>query len=330
MNYNYLINNNLILNKYKIENINYNINIYYVHDYLCKIILIGNNNINVDNNHNNNIDIKIRLYDVSGIEEEIISIGSLNKDYKIIEIYTKTKLIKSEISYITDKKILLNGNINNNYINLIFNNTNIEFIYYDDIYKREFIKNNYNTILDLYDLYKDVNFKYIIFVCIYIYINGGIYINENIELLKLINDIGFKNNIITNKNILLLLISDKNNEYILNYIDSLIYSKFIKDNYFNKNKINLSINKPINDYNKEQYNFLNKINDYIFLIEYNQDKYLIEYLNLDYYIITCFDNNFDNNFYIICLNNKNNIIKKIELNKDKLYYPNKYFFRVLF
>jgi hypothetical protein len=331
MNYNNLINNNLILNKYIVDDNNiednnnkYNINIYYIEDYLCKIIIIRNYD------HNDHDDIKIKLFDFINNEEENISIGSLNIDYKIIEIYTKIKLIKSNMLYICDKKILLNEDLNNNYINLIFNNTNIEFVYYDNIYKREFIKNNYNKILELYDLYKDDNLKHIIFICIYIYINGGIYIHQNLKLLKSINDIGFENNIIIDKNNLLLLISDKKNEYIINYLDSLLYSKYIDYSNYNKNQINeniYSITAPINEYSIEKYNILNKIKDNIFLIEYSENKYLLEYLNLDYYLITCNEGEFENNFYVICLNNKNNFIKKIELHKDnKINCYNKFIF----
>ena len=316
MNHDILISNDY----YIIDDIdNYKINIYYIYEYLCKIIIYQKN---IKDN-----DIIIKL-----LPNELLSIGSIKEHIKIIEIYTNTLLQKSNEGYITDKKILVYDISNDNYIKLILDNPKIKFTYYDNIYKREFIKVNYNSILNLYDLFCDDYFKHIIFVCVYIYINGGIFVDENINLNKPLDIIGLNDKILLNNGILLLLISEKGNKNIIKYIDFLLYSTEM-DNSFDISCKDLD---PCNiKYCKNKYKILGNINNIIFLIEENEydseleNNYKFEYLNLDYYMVSSPEYEINDDFYILCLNNNDSSIQKKRFNIDnRVNYNNRFIFTV--
>jgi hypothetical protein len=182
--------------------------------------------------------------------------------------------------------------------------------------------------LRLYDLFCDDYFKHIIFVCVYIYINGGIYINNNIKLLKSLDNIGFSDKIVLNKGVLLLLISDKCNIDIINYMNSLLYcteidNKYdITNQYFDVNDI---------DYCKDKYNILGDVNNILFLIEdsLSKDNYVFEYLNLNYYMVSSLDSEINDNFCITCINNEKSSTEKLFFIKNnRVNYKNRFIFSV--
>ena len=281
----------------KIDNIiddnNFVYFISYVNDHICKIFLKNKKNTGWD-------------YDLIFIlknkdNEELISIGSSNICYKIIDVYTNIKL---DINYkncnnnhnIENSKsilILENDFIKfNNYLveysNLISNNIGLSYIYFNNYDKRLFVKKEFDSYLSLYDSIKNIDFKNIIFTILYLYKNGGYYISNNIILNKKITELDCNNNdliFINNNSVIELLFSNKNKKELLEYLDYIDLNNGVMNNfkileyhYFTmKSQIN------IDKYNYKYENIIRVYNIKFFIV--SKMLYSIEYLDHNYYLL---------------------------------------------
>jgi hypothetical protein len=189
-----------------------------------------------------------------------------------------------------------------------------------------FIKTNCNEYLDTYDLLKEKDMKNMIFICNYLYLNGGYYLSFNIELNKNITDFSDKNYYIINNNLILeLLFCTKDNKNIMTYLDQLLY--------LNSNMIVNEIFKDFEKVNTEYYilktddykiinnNYIKNvftINQYKFLID-SSIAYNIEYLNLNYYKIDS-EYNIEKDLEIIIINNETSLKTSVKINQDNKYH----------
>lgn len=323
-----------ILNRFEIvkdEHIDkFSVNMYYLEDNLCKIIIRRNDVFNGWGK-----DLKIILYSEDEQNNEILSTGSSDINTKIIDIYVDIKLNKKIMNYTDNKKIIQISNKKKfenfkNYLiftNIIDNNINLDYIYFNEADQRIYIKNNCNEYLDTYDLLKEKDLRNMIFICNYLYLNGGYYISFNINLNKNIVDISDRNCYIINDNLILeLLFCDKDNKNIITYLDQLLYlnSNMIIDEIFRDfEKVNIEyyIFNALDDYKIINNNYIKNvfsINQYKFLID-SDIIYHIEYLNLNYYKIES-DNNIEKDLEIIMIDNKTSIRTSIKINQDSKYY----------
>ena len=328
----------------------FRINIYYLEDYLCKIIV---RRIDLNSGWGKNLKILLHGLDNS---EEIISIGSNDYENKIIEIYTNIKLYKNDDNnneffdkniIQCDKNNIIDNNIKFlNFTNIIDNNININYVFFNIYEQRKFIKDNSKKYLNLFDLIKDDEIKNIIFICNYLYINGGYYISLNIDLYKSIKNLN-KNNTnyysLDENNFINLFLTEKENNDILEYLNFILNKlgyndKTIKKLENNTKNINSDIdiysifknsekisdeefNKNINSYkfikNNIFYKNIFKINNYKFIINSDNTNYSIEYLNIDYFLIKELDNSkfIENNLELICINNDIDIYNIIIFNE---------------
>jgi hypothetical protein len=184
----------LIKNKYYITenntNDNFHIVLYYLSDNKCKIVIRRLDDVAWGQ------DLQIILSSIDDNSEDKISLGSCNKNIKIIEIYTNIKLYKTEyFNQIIPKVIIQTSNENmnkniyhyNSIMTFIELNPEYEFKIFDDKESREFIINNsdkfYNNkennekydIIDLYDKLFISSMKANFFKLFYLYIMGGCY-----------------------------------------------------------------------------------------------------------------------------------------------------------
>jgi len=325
---------------------NYKINIYSMNDNLCKIIIRNNINKGWDN------DIKINIYDYNAENKECISIGSSDKNSKIIDFYTFIKICQNIDNFSTTRKIIQTHESNkiydyNKYLNftqIIDLNTNVDYNFYNPDEQRIFIKNNCKSYLDIYDSLKNNDLKNIIFICNYLFLNGGFYVGLNVNLKISVSELYKKNKNIylLNNNLLELLFCDKNDNILISYLNNLLnnntlstheseelFNKYVKLESDNYNILNNNFNINYDDlYFK---NIIN-LNEDNFIIEggYDKDNLTLEYLNLNYYSLNL-SNNFseiDNNITIICYTkiNKKKIIKLSEMKKFNIKNEIKYIF----
>lgn len=323
-----------ILNKYELLNDlnnHYILTIFYLEDYLCKVIIVNKSGWNDDikiklykNNNQKLINYEKDKMNEEKLEEEILSCGSCDINYKMIDFYTNIKL-KYNDKLNHDKNIIMvetnEINVNNyliKYINFIENmNDDFNYIFFDNIFKRQFIKDNYSKYLHFYDLLIDIHYKNLIFILLYIYTNGGYYISHNIYLKK---DILHFNNIyfINNYHLLELLITNKNNQCIIDYVDHLILNNGNFEDIHNIFKNNINILEYSSFYmndqlkiSKDKFSNIWKANKYIFMIDGKYD-YEGEYLNMGYYFIRVKNNDYiEKNLIIYYLNEDNDILNNI-------------------
>jgi mannosyltransferase OCH1-like enzyme len=227
--------------------------VYYLDLYKAKIII---RRLDKDTGWANNVMLKI--YDISdNNKSQLLSIGSSNKNIKILNIFTNIEL--HQIYYKPQKipKIIIQTTSNKNIKNILHYNSiqtfielNPEYEYriLDDDESRLFIKNNFDIdILVAYDMLIPGSFKADLFRYCYLYINGGCYfdckqilrhpirtfVDENDDFL-VCKDIGpgFFNAVI---------LSSEKNELIMDTIERVKYKIF---NFY----------KIYNFMNKKQYN----------------------------------------------------------------------------
>ena len=326
----------------------FSIIVYYLEENLCKIIVRR-----LDENSGWGKDLKITLFSTDKSKKQIISIGSHIKNTKIIEVDTDIELKKLEEYNINQIKVIQakeNNNIDNHqeYLNLtdlIYENTNLNYEFFNIVKQREFIKNNFDKYLDIFDLLNNCYYKYLVFICCYIYLNGGIYISNNAQLLTNINDLNIQHNsyfIDKDDNELLFLYSEKNNNEIINYLNNILESNNSFNNSKGKNILNNFIEfKNIKNYKNDSINTINnyiinkdnifKIKSYKFIM--NSDiKYVIVYLDENYYLLKPFNkyNIIEKELFIKCINESNHKVSNIEIKTDKNNYKtnNVFFFTV--
>ena len=305
-----------ILNNYKVIEDEYSdvfkINIYYLEDNLCKI-----NIRRLDKNTGWGKDLKIIIYSYDDKDSEILSIGSSELNDKIMEFYTDIKLEKDivdikntyNIIQVNNKSTLDNYYEYLNYENIIDNNFNMNYILFSEKEQRIFIKNNCYDYLHIYDILIDTNLRNMIFICNYLYLNGGYYINTNINFYKSLDNYNIeKINYVYNNNIFEIIFSREKNIILLNYLNNIInnnYDNIIENELeIDKNDYSITFQKYIK--NNEVYKFTFEINNYKFIVLNNDEyTYNIEYANLNYYLLTT-----DN------INNSIITVKYIDINDD--------------
>jgi hypothetical protein len=325
---------------------NYKINIYSMNDNLCKIIIRNNINKGWDN------DIKINIYDSNTENKECISIGSSDKNSKIIDFYTFIKICKNIDNFSTTRKIIQIYESNkiydyNKYLNftqIIDLNTNIDYNFYNPDEQRIFIKNNCKSYLDIYDSLKNNDLKNMIFICNYLFLNGGFYVGLNINLKISISELYKKNKNIylLNNNLLELLFCDKSDNILISYLNNLLnnnystttleklFNKYVKLEYDSYNILNNNFKINYDDLYFQNIIILNEDKFIIVDGDYNKDILSLEYLNLNYYSLNLLNNfvKIDNNITIICYTkiNKKKIIKLSEMKKFNIKNEIKYIF----
>lgn len=173
-------------NKYEIiknynSNDDFHIALYYINQNKCKIIIRR-----LDDEGGWSLNLCINIYDDNN--KQNISLGSSSNNEKIMYIYTNITL--NPINIINQKipKVIIQTSKNNNYNSLLHYNSvqtflelnpEYEYYFFQDCDCREFIKNNFSTIiLDTYDMLHPGAYKADLFRYCYIYIKGGCYFDN--------------------------------------------------------------------------------------------------------------------------------------------------------
>ena len=285
----------------------FRINIYYLEDNLCKIIV---RRLGIKDGWGK--DLKIVLYSYDELENETISIGSNEYDSKIMEIYTDITLVK-DIRTSQEGKHFIHTNKPTtyseflNFTNIIDNNIKIEYRFFNIPEQRIFIKTYLNNALYEYDSIKDRYIKNMFFIYRYLYLNGGYYIDHNINLLKPIDEL--YNNI---------FISEDNKVFdllICNSLSKLDEPSKLDDTWqkLSDNYIYQNTDRIINQ-NEVYYKNIFNINKYKFIVNSNINSYIIEYLNLNYYILK--SDILEDDILITCINTITDKFEYINVNKN--------------
>jgi hypothetical protein len=158
--------------------------LYYLNNDKCKIIIRR-----LDEEYGWNFDLKIKIYDelIGDLFEEL-SVGSSEKNCKIINLNVGLELKPIEIYIQKIPKVIIQTSYNNNIKSLLHYNAvktflelNPEYKYefYDDNECREFIKKNFDSeVLDSFDLLNPGAYKADLFRLCIIFINGGCYFDN--------------------------------------------------------------------------------------------------------------------------------------------------------
>jgi hypothetical protein len=219
--------------------------VYYINDYKCNIIIRR-----LDDLYGWGVNLKIKVYDINKKDIfEIISIGSSNKNEKIINFYTTIKL--ENINYEIQKipKLIFQTVPNKNINNLLHHNSIMTFIelnpeyeykIFDDDDIRFFIKNNFDeNTLNAFDLIVSGAFRADFFRYCYLYINGGCYFDCKQILRKPLRNIINKNStLILCKDIDIgyfnaVMMSVKNDNKILEAIEMVKKKIYNFNSYYN-------------------------------------------------------------------------------------------------
>jgi mannosyltransferase OCH1-like enzyme len=294
-----------IYNKYNLineSNDDFHYVIYYIDDYKCKIIVRR-----LDDNNGWGVNLKVLIYEHEN-KSELISIGSSNKNCKIMNVYTKIRLEKDKYNRQIIPKIIFqtignknieNIQLHNSILSYIELNPDYEYKLFDDNEMRIFIKNNFDErILIAFDMLIAGAFKADLFRYCYLYIKGGCYFDcKSILRTPLKNIISTHDYLILCKDIgsgyyNAVMLSIKNNDLLLKTIDKCVDNiyNFNRKYDMNQPKFNqtdkiLSLTGPVllartisNDINKNNVlKFIhkhnnNKIHDYQRLfVEYNDN-----------------------------------------------------------
>ena len=185
-----------IKNSYECINKNsddYVLNIYYITDNKAQILIRKINDMK-----GWNYNLKIRIFEET--KNEIFDIGSSYKNYKKINVFSKNikfnkKIIQNlkipRIILQTHKDVDLKDDLAYNSIQTFIDfNPNYEYIFYNDIECREFIKKEFDDeYLYYYDIIYPGAFKADFFRYCYLYVNGGFYFDCKSILLKSLDDL---------------------------------------------------------------------------------------------------------------------------------------------
>jgi len=300
-----------IFNKYEL--INSSIDdiycvIYYIEEYKFNIILRR-----LDATCGWGVNLKLKLYSENN-DFHVISLGSSEKNFKVMNIVCKIKLYKTEYFEQNIPKTIIQTTYSRNIENVLHYNSiltyielNPEYEYkiFDNNDSRLFIKNNFDEyILIAYDLIIPGAFKADFFRYCFLYVNGGCYFDcKSILRVPLRNIINKDDTFLLCKDIgegyfNAIILSVPKNELLLKTINMCIeninnyYTKYnFKKNIYDSSNTILSFTGPIliyntikNNVNNNNIKFLhkndqNKKNDY----NHNYQRLFIEY-NLKYII----------------------------------------------
>ena len=200
-----LIKNNF--NLIKDKNISIHLCIYYLEDNKVRIIIRR-----LDNDIGWDFDIKVKIFSEDNIYNSLISVGSCEDNEKIIDLYTKIKVIPKDYKNLsipktivqTNNIIIKNKKHQNTIYSLLDNNPDYCYEFFNNSQAREFIfknfknnildnnidnNNNYSDVLNAFDLIIPGAIKADLFRYCYLYINGGFYFDSKITCFRNIDDL---------------------------------------------------------------------------------------------------------------------------------------------
>jgi hypothetical protein len=222
-----LIKNNFRIIKNNNFSDTFHIVCYYISNNICKIIIRRTDS---DEGWGQNIIISIE--DIENNNYEEYSIGSSNSNIKILELYLKIRLFKTIYEEYKIPKIIIQtydeaiykNNIHYNIIiSLIELNPEYEYKFFDNNDCLKFINENYDKeIFYKYNSIKTYKKKSELFRYCYLYLNGGCYINSNINLLQPIHKI-------INNNDNFVVSEGNNNRIIMTYPKNELLYKLINN-----------------------------------------------------------------------------------------------------
>ena len=223
-------NYNFILNNFEIFNIedDFNIIVYFIENFKLKIIIRKFNITNIGWNK----ELVLKIYNNNNIEYDLIKLGTSNKNYKIMNLKTKIKLIKKKYNELNIPKNIFQTYSNNNYHNidhynaiqsLIDLNPDFKYYFYNDQECRQFIIKNYDEkILNSYDKLYPCAYKADFFRYLIIYKYGGIYLDNKYLVRKTLN----------------FILDNNHNLYCKDINQNSIFNSFLISN---KNEINYKL-----------------------------------------------------------------------------------------
>lgn len=312
----------LINNKFEIikkNNDNFHVVIYYLDKNKIEIVIRK-----LNNSYGWNYDLKIKF------SNDVLSVGSSNDNCKILELYTKfdVNFIENKELFFIPKHIIQTNKIcsknldhYNTVMSIIERNPNYDYIFFDDLDSRKFIKENFivnlidqneksenedSDVLKAYDLLKCGALKADLFRYCYLYVIGGIYLDSKISsIIELDNIIDQDDKFIIcsddAKDSLYngIMIMEKNSVNLLNMIKEMISNIFLKEyhkdiheptgnklyyKYFSNYEVKL--NKKKNSvYLKNDLAFLC---DYVNYYKKDYEDFRVNYVNRNYYYHYCF------------------------------------------
>jgi len=272
-----------ISNKYELINEStddFHYVIYYLDKYIFKVIVRR-----LDAECGWGVNLKIKLFSKNNNNNQIISIGSSEKNCKIIDITSKIELFRVKYVEQLIPKIIIQTTYSNDIQNVLHYNSistfielnpEYEYLIFDNNDSRLFIKNNFddNTLM-AYDLIISGAFKADFFRYCIIYIKGGCYFDcKSILRLPLRNIINRNDKFLICKDIQeayynAVILSIPNNELLLKTINMCI------DNIYNfHNKFNLK--KSLYDNPHTMFSFTGPV------LFYNSTKDLVNNNNISF------------------------------------------------
>ena len=173
------IKNKFIINACN-ESENYHIVIYYINNNVCNIIIRR-----VDSINGWDKELTITLYSIDQTLSSKILIEPSIDNYKKVQLETTITLIPVDLIY-TQKipKTIIQTDESNNLCLLKYNsvmslielNPEYEYIFFDRIARRKFIRKHFTTeILEAYDTLVPGAFRADLFRYCYLYLHGGCY-----------------------------------------------------------------------------------------------------------------------------------------------------------
>jgi mannosyltransferase OCH1-like enzyme len=278
-------------------NDDFHIVLYYIDCHKIKIVIRR-----LDSDCGWCVNLKIKLWDIKKENFEIISFGSSENNFKILNIYTKIKLDKpiyEELQKIpklifqtTFKKDISDTLHYNSILTYIELNPEYEYKLFDDYECRNFIKNFFDkNILDAYDLLIPGAFKADLFRYCYLYINGGCYFDcKSILKMPLRKIINKDDDLLLCKDIgkgyyNAVMLSIKGNDIMLKVINICVYNIInfykiydINHKLFHHGDSILSLTGPILLYNVTN-NLIDK-NKSLKFIHKNKNNFIHNYQKL--------------------------------------------------
>jgi len=294
-----------IQNKFQInkcnEAENYHVVIYYIKDNICDIIIRRIDSINGWTN-----ELTITLYSIDQTLSSILVIKPSEDNYKRVQLDTNITLIPVNMNYAQKipKTIVQTDESNdigllkyNSVMSLIELNPEYEYIFFDRIARRKFIKQHFtNEILEAYDILVPGAYRADLFRYCYLYLNGGCYFDCKMILIQPLREL-----ILESESLILL------NDHVSNAFTNCMIMTEKHDSRLLEciMKIVQNVNKKIYDIDNLSitgsrllYSFYNKYTP----------RYTLKRLNNDLY---------DNYSNSIMVDNKNKLL-------GYLYYPGYY------
>ena len=240
--------------------------VYYIDEYKFNIIIRR-----LDASCGWGVNLKLKLYSDNN-DSQVISLGSSEKNCKMMNVNCKIKLYKIKYNYQNIPKTIIQTTYSRNIDNILHYNSILSYIelnpeyeykIFDNNDSRLFIKNNFNEhTLIAYDLIIPGAFKADFFRYCFLYINGGCYFDcKSILRIPLRNIIHRDDKFLLCKDIQeayynAVMLSIAKNDLLLKTINTCIdniynfYNKYnLKKNIYDATTIMFSFSGPVLIYN---------------------------------------------------------------------------------